>query len=75
MFYYYGTENEAKTGCPKTVAGDKPAPGGPVVLFAGNQFCVRTSDGTVGWISCNDAKYTSGRTGYIVLNYRLFTRA
>lgn len=72
MYYFSGTENEAAVGCPKAVANDRPAPGGATVVTAGGQFCIRTSDGTIGWISCNDAEYSSSRTGYIVLNYRLF---
>ncbi|OLF07467.1 hypothetical protein BU204_35585 [Actinophytocola xanthii] len=72
MYYFSGTENEAKAGCSKTVANDTPAPGGATAVSAGGQFCIRTSDGRIGWISCNDAEYNSSRTGYIVLNYRLF---
>ncbi|MDQ7807741.1 hypothetical protein Q5425_28740 [Amycolatopsis sp. A133] len=72
MYYYNGGENAASAACPKAVANDKPAPGGPVVLFAGSQFCMRTSEGKVGWVSCNDVKVAGDHTGYIVLNYRLF---
>lgn len=72
MYYYNGGENTASVACPKAVANDKPAPGGPTMLFAGSQFCVRTSDGKVGWVGCNDVKISSDHTGYIVLNYRLF---
>ncbi|WP_155543347.1 hypothetical protein [Amycolatopsis camponoti] len=72
MYYYNGGENTAVVACPKAVANDKPAPGGPVVLSAGSEFCVRTSAGKVGWVSCNDVKSSSDHTGYIVLNYRLF---
>jgi hypothetical protein len=75
MYYYNGGENTAAVACPKAVANDKPAPGGPAVLSAGSQFCVRTSGGKVGWIGCNDVKISSDHTGYIVLNYRLFTTA
>jgi hypothetical protein len=71
MFYYYGTEADANVGCPKAVANDSPAPG-PSVMASGGQFCIRTSTGEVGWIGCNDYKATDNRTGYIVLNYRLF---
>jgi hypothetical protein len=72
MYYYNGGENTASVACPKAVANDKPAPGGPTVLSAGSQFCVRTSEGKVGWVGCNDVKISSDHTGYIVLNYRLF---
>ena len=70
-YYYSGTENDAKIGCPKTVAHDTPVPGGGNVVSAGSQFCVKTSKGTVGWISCNDVKY-SGVAAYLVLNYQIF---
>ncbi|MEV6829909.1 hypothetical protein [Amycolatopsis sp. NPDC051102] len=36
---------QASAGCPKAVADDKQAPGGEVVLSAGSQFCLRTSEG------------------------------
>lgn len=75
MYYYSGGENAASAACPKAVANDRPAPGGPIVLSAGNQFCVRTSEGKVGWVGCNDVKAASDHTGYIVLNYRLFAPA
>jgi hypothetical protein len=71
LFYYSGTESDAEVGCPKAVAQDSPAPI-PTVMAPGGQFCLRTSTGAVGWISCNDIEITSDRTGYIVLNYRLF---
>jgi hypothetical protein len=72
MYYYNGGENTASVACPKAVANDRPAPGGPTVLSPGSQFCVRTSEGKVGWVGCNDVKISSDHTGYIVLNYRLF---
>ncbi|WP_410611680.1 hypothetical protein [Amycolatopsis sp. lyj-109] len=67
-YYYNGGEQAASAACPKAVANDKPAQSGQVVLAAGYQFCMRTSDGKVGWVGCNDVKVS----GYIVLNYRLF---
>ncbi|MEU4248075.1 hypothetical protein AB0F15_11730 [Amycolatopsis sp. NPDC026612] len=72
MYYYNGGENTASVACPKAVANDRPAPGGPTVLSPGSQFCMRTSEGKVGWVGCNDVKISSDHTGYIVLNYRLF---
>jgi hypothetical protein len=75
MYYYNGGENTAAVACPKAVANDKPAPGGPAVLSAGSEFCMRTSGGKVGWVGCNDVKISSDHTGYIVLNFRLFTTA
>ncbi|MFB9690794.1 hypothetical protein [Amycolatopsis plumensis] len=72
-YYYSGGEDAASTGCPKAVANDKPAPGGGVAMTPGSQFCVRTSEGKVGWVGCNDVKRADDHTGYIVLNYRVFT--
>ncbi|MEU4520505.1 hypothetical protein AB0F52_17635 [Amycolatopsis sp. NPDC024027] len=72
MYHYNGGENTAAVACPKAVANDKPAPGGPAVLSAGSQFCVRTSGGKVG---CDDVKISRDHTGYIVLDHRLFTTA
>ncbi|QKV73245.1 hypothetical protein [Amycolatopsis sp. Hca4] len=68
-YSYSGGEKAASTACPRVVANDKPAPGGQVMLVAGYQFCMRTSDGKVGWVGCNDVQVPN----YIVLNYRLFT--
>ncbi|WP_410580911.1 hypothetical protein [Amycolatopsis sp. lyj-108] len=47
LFYYYGTEQEAKAQCPKIVPEGKGKVPGPEVLF--------------------------DNSGYIVLNYKLFT--
>ncbi|WP_233629640.1 hypothetical protein [Amycolatopsis sp. WAC 04197] len=71
LFYYYGTEQEAATQCPKIVSEGKGPVPGPEVIFAGGQHCLRTSQGTVGWLSVNDVKIAAN-SGYIVLNYKLF---
>ncbi|MFI9454097.1 hypothetical protein [Amycolatopsis sp. NPDC052450] len=71
LFYYYGTEQEAKAQCPKIVSEGKGKVPGPEVLFTGGQHCLRTSKGTAGWLSVNDVKI-DGNSGYIVLNYKLF---
>lgn len=75
MYYYSGGEDAASTGCPKVVANDRPAPGGGVSLSAGSQFCMRTSEGKISWVGCNDVKPAGDHTGYLVLNFRLFTTA
>ncbi|WP_340681621.1 hypothetical protein LCL61_23055 [Amycolatopsis coloradensis] len=71
LFYYYGTEQEAAAQCPKIVSEGKGTVPGPEVIFAGVQHCLRTSKGTVGWLSANDVKIAEN-SGYIVLNYKLF---
>jgi len=71
LFYYYGTEQEAKAQCPKIVSEGKGTVPGPQVIFAGGQQCLRTSKGTAGWISVNDVKIDDN-SGYMVLNYKLF---
>lgn len=71
LFYYYGTEQEAKIQCPKIVSEGKGTVPGPTVISAGGQLCLRTSKGTVGWLSANDVKIGEN-SGYIVLNYKLF---
>ncbi|MEU4526551.1 hypothetical protein AB0F52_48490 [Amycolatopsis sp. NPDC024027] len=74
IFRYSGTEKEAAVGCRNAVADDRLAVGGPfLVVWVGDQFCVRTSQGKVSWISCNDIKHGGPPSGYIVLNYRLFS--
>ncbi|GAB3745840.1 hypothetical protein GCM10027598_83100 [Amycolatopsis oliviviridis] len=71
LFYYYGTEKEAKEQCPKVVSEGKDAVPGPQVIFAGGQQCLRTSKGTAGWISVNDVKIDDN-SGYMVINYKVF---
>lgn len=71
LFYYYGTDSEASTQCSEIVSEGQQSVPGPTVTFAGTHFCLRTSNGTIGWISINDVK-VSGDAGYIVINYKLF---
>ncbi|UMP04504.1 hypothetical protein [Amycolatopsis sp. EV170708-02-1] len=71
LFYYHGTEQEATAQCPKIVSEGKGTVPGPEVIFTGGQHCLRTSRGTVGWLSVNDVKIAAN-SGYIVLNYKLF---
>ncbi|SDU14397.1 hypothetical protein [Amycolatopsis keratiniphila] len=71
LFYYHGTEQEATTQCPKIVSEGKGTVPGPEVIFTGGQHCLRTSKGTVGWLSVNDVKIATN-SGYLVLNYKLF---
>ncbi|MFD5096068.1 hypothetical protein ACFWMR_36075 [Amycolatopsis thailandensis] len=71
LFYYYGTEQEAKVACPKIVSEGKDVVPGPEVISTGGKHCLRTSKGTVGWIGVNDVKIDDN-SGYIVLNYKLF---
>ncbi|WP_410592990.1 hypothetical protein [Amycolatopsis sp. lyj-23] len=72
IYSYSGGERQASTGCPKAVAEDKPVPGANFALGPGTEYCVRTSAGTVGWISGNDLHSSGDHSGYLVLNYRLF---
>jgi hypothetical protein len=67
LFNYYGTEGEAPVGCPKIVASEQPVVGG---VYDG-VFCLRTTEGTIGWINFNDIKMKP-ETGYVVINYKLF---
>lgn len=71
LFYYYGKETDAKVGCPKTVANDKPI-AGLVIPSVSGQFCLRTSKGAIGWFNGNDLKMAGGPTDYLVINYQLF---
>ncbi|WP_103335909.1 hypothetical protein [Amycolatopsis sp. CA-126428] len=72
MYDYRGGEKQASAGCPKAVAEDQPTAGANFGLSTGKEFCVRTSEGRVGWVECNDLHSSGDHTGYVVLNYRLF---
>jgi hypothetical protein len=68
LFHYFGTEGDARVGCPKIVASERPVAGG---VYTGD-FCLRTSAGTIGWVNVNDVKMDD-ETGYMVVNYKLFS--
>jgi hypothetical protein len=67
LFSYYGTEGDAAVGCPKVAASGQPVSGG---VYDGD-FCLRTTEGTIGWVNVNDIKMNP-EAGYVVINYKLF---
>jgi hypothetical protein len=70
LFDYSGTETDARVSCPKIAASDDQLSGD--IPYVGSEFCLRTSIGTIGWISINDSETDNENTAYVVINYILF---
>ncbi|SDD36053.1 hypothetical protein [Actinokineospora iranica] len=72
LFYYYGTESDAKTDCPKTVKEGRSTTGPLTPSAIGSQYCFRTSRGAYGWFNINSVDLQPGPPeDHVVINYRV----